>query len=195
VALIGLTVSNTWAATSVRAPDKEFSDAIARLGPSTAAHLQHDQRYLLTFVDSENSGAMGEGLFLDLAERGRHVRFESELSRLVGSWRTARRTQVDAVVIVIAGGDLQRGWRPPPGARRISAYDPLTPRERIRSQRLERQARDTLGLNAPSGALPLLSAFGRKQLVDNGVHQHVVDELRQLHQRGDAYSVYLEPAS
>ena len=195
VALIGVTVSNAWAATSVRAPDPQFSDTIARLGQSTTAHLQRDQRYLVTFVDSENSGAMGEGMFLDLAERGRQVRVEPALSRLVGSWRTARRSQVDTVVIVVAGRDLERGWSPPPGARRISAYDPLTPRERTRSQRLERQARDTLGPDAPSGVLPVFSAFGRKQLVDNGVDQRVVDELQQLHQRGDAYSVYLVPAS
>jgi hypothetical protein len=193
VALIGLTVSTVWAAASVRAPDHEFSDTIARLGPSTASHLQRDQRYLLTFVDSENSGAMGEGMFLDLAERGRHVRVRSELARLVGSWRTERKTQVDGVVIVVAGGDLERGWSPPPGAKRISAYDPLTPHQRNRSRRLERQARDTLGLDAPSGSLPLGSPFGRKLLVGNGVDPHVVDELRQLHQRGDAYSVYLAP--
>jgi hypothetical protein len=195
VALIGVTASTAWAAASVRAPDHQFSDTIARLGPSTAAHLERDQRYLLTFVDSENAGAMGEGMFLDLAERGRHIRVEPELSRLVGSWRTARRAQVDGVVIVVAGGDLERGWSPPAGARRISAYDPLSPRERTRSQRLERQARNTLGPDAPSGALPLVSAFGRQQLVDNGVDPHVVDELRQLHERGDAYSVYLAPAS
>ena len=113
VALIGVTASTAWAAASVRAPDHQFSDTIARLGPSTAAHLERDQRYLLTFVDSENSGAMGEGMFLDLAERGRQVRVQPELSRLVGSWRTARRAQVDGVVIVVAGGDLERGWSPP----------------------------------------------------------------------------------
>jgi hypothetical protein len=194
VVLIGVTASTAWAATSVRAPDHQFSDTIARLGPSTAAHLGRDRRYLLTFVDSENSGAMGEGMLLDLAERGRHVRVESELSRLVGSWRTARRAQVDSVVIVVAGGDLERGWSPPPEARRISTHDPLRPRERTRSRRLERRARAVLGLDAPSGPLPLGSAFGRKQLVDKGVDPHVVDELRQLHQRGDAYSVYLAPA-
>lgn len=194
VTLIGVTASTAWAAASVRAPDHQFSDTIDRLGPSTAAHLERDQTYLLTFVDSENAGAMGEGMLVDLAERGRHVRVEPALSRLVGSWRTARRAQVDGVVIVVAGGDLERGWTPPAGARRISAYDPLSPRERTRSRRLEREARNTLGPDAPSGALPLVSAFGRQQLVDNGVDPHVVDELRKLHARGDAYSVYLAPA-
>jgi hypothetical protein len=50
-----------------------------------------------------------------------------------------------------------------------------------------------LARNAPTGALPVLNPFGRKELVDNGVDAHVVDELRQLHQRGDAYSVYAAP--
>jgi len=44
-------------------------------------------------------------------------------------------------------------------------------------------------------ARPRRRRTSREQLVDNGVDPHVVDELRRLHERGDAYSVYLAPAS
>ena len=194
IAVLALTASTGWSAASVQAPQHVFSDTIARLGPRTAVHLQRDKRYQLTFVDFENLGAVGVGMFLDLTERGESVRMEPGLSHAVGSWRTARRSQVDGILIVVAGSYAERGWAPPPDATRIAQYDPLTPRERSRAQRLERQVRDRLGSLAPEGSLPVLSAIGRRQLVSNGVDRRRVDALWHLRERGDAYSVYLSPA-
>ena len=193
IAVLALTASTGWSAASVQAPQHVFSDTIARLGPRTAVHLQRDKRYQLTFVDFENLGAVGVGMFLDLTERGESVRMEPGLSHAVGSWRTARRSQVDGILIVVAGSYAERGWAPPPDATRIAQYDPLTPRERSRAQRLERQVRDRLGSLAPEGSLPVLSAIGRRQLVSNGVDRRRVDALWHLRERGDAYSVYLSP--
>jgi hypothetical protein len=196
VAVLCLVASTGWSAVSVHAPEQQFSDVIARVGPRAASHLQRDQRYLLTFVDTENFGApVGSGVFLDLEERGQQVRVEPRLSRPFGSWRTARRLQVDALVIVVAGGDIERGWTPPPGARRVAKYDPLSPRERARSQHLEAQIRKRLGTAAPVHALAVLSPIGRQLLVANGADRRSVDELWHLHERGDAYSVYLSPPS
>ena len=127
VVVLGLTLSTGWTAASVQAPQRVFSDTIAALGPRAAAHLQRDKRYQLTFLDFENLGAVGVGMFLDLTERGQSVRLESGLSTAVGSWRTARRSQVDAILIVVAGSYIDRGWTPPEGATRIASYDPLTP--------------------------------------------------------------------
>jgi hypothetical protein len=193
IAVLALTASTGWSAASVQAPQHVFSDTIARLGPRTAVHLQRDKRYQLTFVDFENLGAVGVGMFLDLTERGESVRMEPGLSHAVGSWRTARRSQVDGILIVVAGSYAERGWAPPPHATRIAQYDPLTPRERSRAQRLERQVRERLGSLAPEGSLPVLSAIGRQQLVSNGVDRRRVDALWHLRERGDAYSVYLSP--
>jgi DNA-binding transcriptional regulator of glucitol operon len=195
VAVLGLTVSTGWNAVSVQAPQHVFSDTIAKLGPRTDAHLQQDKRYQLTFVDFENLGAVGVGMFLDLTERGQSVRMEPGLSHAVGSWRAARRSQVDEVLTVVAGSYIERGWTPPEGATRITLYDPLTPRERARAQRLERQVRERLGTAAPRDSLPVLSAIGRLQLVADGADKRSVDELWHLRERGDAYSVYLSPAS
>jgi hypothetical protein len=192
VTVVGLTVSTGWSAVSVPVPEQQFSNAIARLGPGAVRHLQRDNRYLVTFVDSENFGApVGVGVFLDLEGHGRQVRVERQYSRRFGSWRVASRPQVDGVVIVVAGGDIERGWVPPPGATRIAAYDPLSRPDRARAQLLERQARQRLGPAAPVNALPVLNPITRKLLIDSGVDPHAVEELRQLRQRGDAYYAYL----
>jgi hypothetical protein len=196
VAVLGLVASTGWSAASVHVPGQQFSDAISRLGPRAASRLQPDQRYLLTFVDSENFGApVGSGVFLDLEERGQQVRVQPLLSQPFGSWRTARRSQVDADVFVVAGGDIERGWIPPQGARRIAKYDPLSPQERARSQYLETQIRERLGTAAPVHALGVLSPIGRQQLVANGASPRQVNELWHLHEQGDSYSVYVAPAS
>jgi hypothetical protein len=195
VAVLGLTVSTGWTAASVKPPQHVLSDTIARLGPRTAANLQRGKQYQLTFVDFENLGAVGVGMFLDLDERSQSVRMEPGLSHAVGSWRTARKSQVDGTLIVVAGSYVERGWAAPPDAKRIAHYDPLTARERSRAQSLEREVRDGLGSVATEESLPVLSAVGRRQLVANGADRRRVDELWHLRERGDAYSVYLSPAS
>jgi hypothetical protein len=189
--VLALTASTGWAAAPVHVPQPQFSDVIAHLGSGTAPHLDSDRRYLLEIVDTENLGAVAVGTFLDLDERGKQVRVESGFAKPFGSWRTAHRSEVDGVVTVVAGGDIERGWIAPPGAMRVVYYDPLTSRERSRSQRLERQVRERLGAAAPRNALPVLSAIGRKQLVADGADPRAVDALWHLHQRGDAYSVYI----
>jgi len=194
VTVLGITVSTAWSAASVQVPQRVFSDTIARLGPRTAAHLDKDTRYQLTFIDFENLGAIGVGMFLDLTERGQDLRVEPGLSHAFGSWQAARASQVDKLLFVVAGSFLGRRWTPPPGAKRIATYDPLTPSERSRAQRLERQIRDELGAAAPVDALPVLNPAGRQQLVAGGADRQAVDALWHLHARGDSYSVYVAPA-
>ncbi|HEY4398216.1 MAG TPA: hypothetical protein VGO28_11145, partial [Acidimicrobiia bacterium] len=193
VGVIVLTASTGWAAATVHVPQPQFSDVVGRLGSSTAPHLDPDRRYLLKIVDTENLGATAVGVFLDLDEHGKQVRVERGFGKAFGSWRTAPESQVDGVVTVVAGGDIERGWTPPPGAKRVAHYDPLASRERSRAQRLERQVRARLGAAAPPNALPVLSAGGRRLLVAEGADRRSVDALQHLHERGDAYSVYLSP--
>ncbi|HMF04119.1 MAG TPA: hypothetical protein VKH17_04840 [Acidimicrobiia bacterium] len=195
VTVLGITLSTAWSAASVQVPQRVFSDTIGRLGPRTAAHLDKDTRYQLRFVDFENLGAVGVGMFLDLTERGQDLRVEPGLSHAFGSWQAARASQVDKLLFVVAGSFLGRQWTPPPGAERIATYDPLTPSERSRAQRLERQIRDELGTAAPVDALPVLNPAGRRQLVAGGADPRAVDALWHLHARGDSYSVYVAPAT
>lgn len=192
----GLVASTAWSASSVTVPGQQFSDAVARLDPRVARQLDRGQRYRVTAVDSENVPApMGIAMFQDLEDRGQQVRVEPRLSRALGTWRTARRFQVAGVIFVVAGVDIEGGWTPPTGSRRIAAYDPLSPRERARAGHLEREVRDRLGSTAPNHPLGLLNAITREQLVKNGADPRAVDELAHLRQKGDRYTVYLAPAA
>jgi len=196
LAVLGLVASAGWSAGSVDVPGQQFSDAVARLGAPVASHLQRGKLYRVTAVDSDNVPApMGIAMLQDLEDRGQGVRVEPRLSRALGAWRTARRSQVAGVVIVVAGGDIERGWSPPPGSRRIAAYDPLSPRARARAQRLEREVRGRIGNTRPLQPLDVLNAIGRQQLVENGADKRTVDKLAHLRRQGDAYAVYLAPAA
>ena len=193
VTVLGLVASAGWSARSVDVPGQQFSDAVARLGPPVARHLQRGELYRVTAVDSENVPApMGIAMLQDIEDRGRAVRTEPRLSRALGAWRTARRSEIAGVVIVVAGGDVERGWSPPAGSRRIAAYDPLSPHDRARAQRLEREVRARLGDTGPLG---VLNPVGRQQLVERGADKRTVDALAQLRQLGDSYTVYLAPAT
>lgn len=196
VTVAGLVASSAWSASSATAPGQQFSDAVARLGPRVARHLERGQRYRVTAVDSENvPPPMGIALFQDLEDRGQQVRVEPKLSRALGSWRTARVSQVAGVVIVVAGADIESGWTPPTGSTRIAAYDPLSPRERARARRLDRELGELLGSTASHRPLGLLNAITRQELIQNGADPRTVDELARLRQKGDAYTVYMAPAA
>jgi hypothetical protein len=122
------------------------------------------------------------------------VRVEPSLAHAFGSWRTARRDDVDAALTVVSGADLDAGWRPPEKARLIASYDPLTRRERARYRRLERQVRDQVGAG-PDDYLLMDSAHRRDVLVERGADREVVAELAPLVEQGDRYRVYADPVS
>jgi hypothetical protein len=194
VAVAGLVVSTAWSAGSATPPGEQFSNAVARLSPRVARHLDAGKRYRVTAVDSENvPPPMGIALFQDLEDRGQPVRVDPRLARAFGTWRTSRRSQVAGVVIVVAGADIESGWTAPARSTRVASYDPLSRRERARAGRLEREVRERIGSTAPNRRLGLLNAFTRQQLVQSGADPRTVDELAHLLQKGDAYTVYLAP--
>jgi hypothetical protein len=196
VTVLGLVASTGWSASSVDVPGQQFSDAVARLGPPVARHLHRGKPYRVTAVDTDNVPApMGIAMLQELEDRGQRVSVELRLSRALGASRTAPRSQVTGVVIVVAGGDIERGWSPPAGSTRIAEYDPLSPRARARAQRLERDVRRRLRNTRPLEPLAVLNSFGRQKLIEDGADKRTVDELAHLHQQGDAYTVYLAPAA
>lgn len=191
--IVGLTASTAWTAASVEMPQQQHSDTIAQLGPSTAANLQRDGRYLVT-ISSRDFGSVGVGLFLYLEDRGLDVRVERALSHPFGSWRTARRSQVDGDVIVLAGTAREHASMVPDGSERIATSDPLSTAEQALAQRLEREIRDSLDAFPPAEELPVLSSAGRQELVGAGADIRAVNELRRLREQGDPYAVYVAPA-
>jgi hypothetical protein len=186
-----LTAVASWNAAPAPVPLEHVSTALEHLTPTVTQHLARDQRYLVTFVDSRDLGAIGDGLYLDLTRRGFHVKVPRDYGPAFGSWRVADAGTVDATLIVVANDDVDKGWTPPPNATPIASYDPLSVSERARAQRLA-----STMLGSVRGAVsydPAMvdSSFGRRKLLVAGADSVAISQLAGLRRAGSAYTVYL----
>jgi hypothetical protein len=189
--LAALSVVAAWNAAPAPVPLEHVSTALERLSSSVARHLARDQRYLVTFVDTRDLGAIGDGLYLDLTRRGYDVKVPLEYGHAFGSWRVADAGGVDATVTVVANDDVDKGWTPPPNATPIASYDPLSVSDRARAQGLASKI-----VGSVRGAVtydPVLvdSPYGRRKLLAAGADASGISQLAALRRAGSAYTVYL----
>ena len=77
--------------------------------------------------------------------------------------------------------------------RSSSQYEPLTATEQQRLEALRQQVRGSLGSTEEPEWTLADSAFGRQVLRDQGAPADLIDELSELHARGSAYTVFLQP--
>lgn len=126
-ALLSIVVS--WGGLPARVPFPNDSAALAELTPIVAQHLDMHQPYLVTFLDSRDLGAIGSGLYLDLAQRGYNVKVTDNFGSAFGRWRVGDANHVAATVTVVASDDIAHGWSPPRGAQRIAHYAPRRSRD------------------------------------------------------------------
>jgi hypothetical protein len=189
LALVALFAS--WNAVPARVPLEHVSVALEHLTPKVTQHLSREQRYLVTFVDSRDLGAIGDGLYLDLTQRGYDVKVQRDYGKAFGTWRVADAGSVDATVTVVANDDVDKGWTPPSNAEPIGRYDPLSPSERRRAQRLASTILRSLHGSVAYDPGLLDSQFGRRKLGAAGADPADVAELAALRRAGSAYTVYL----
>ena len=171
-------------------PHDELSAAIGALAAQIEDALDEDRRYQVGWADIRNLGSTGIGVFAELEDRGHDVGVKDAFSHTFGSWRTARASEVDGVITVIAASDLDEGWELPPGARLVASYEPLTHRERVRYQRLERAVREQAGV-PDDERLPLQGGPDHDRLLEQGAHEDDLAELEALARKGDQYRAYL----
>jgi hypothetical protein len=167
------------------------STALGGLGPATARALRHGDRYLLEGQDPETLNGTTAGLLLYLEARGFRVFHEREpLAALrFGRRRIATPAAVDRRLILASHAASMIGWRPPPGARRVAAWDPLDRAQRGRATRLEALVR--LGARiAPNATLNVRDPAPRVATTRAGARRADVDTLGRLQRAGDAYAVY-----
>ncbi|HET9600420.1 MAG TPA: hypothetical protein VFP08_02475 [Acidimicrobiales bacterium] len=188
-----LSITLVWRGTSVRLPEEIHSAAVAELADELDQSLDEDARYLLDWVDRRDWGGVGMGLFLDLRRRGLSVSVPQGESSAFDPWHTARADQVDSRLVVVASDDLLSAAVPPPDAMLVAQHDPLSARQRARSEMLRRDILRAAGIG--NGASPERSeaVFERAMLGLEGVDRAMVDELLALRQRGSAYSVFVVP--
>lgn len=171
-------------------PEAAHSTAIEHLLPQVTAALDRHHRYLLQSVDTVNLQATGAGLLVELDRRGYSVYGSPEQKHALGSTRVTHDRSLKTL-LVVSEEDTMAGWKPPPGARRIATYDPLSPTSRDRAHTLEARIRRALGASAPVGPVITGPPFSQATLVTRGADHADVRELARLQQRGDGYTVYL----
>jgi hypothetical protein len=124
-----LSVVVAWNAVPTTVPFPNDSHALAYLTPLVTQHLDKRQPYLVTFVDSRDLGAIGSGLYLDLARHGYDVKVTDTLARAFGRWRVAGPDEVAGTITVVGSDDIAKGWTPPAGAQLIGHYTPRRSRD------------------------------------------------------------------
>jgi hypothetical protein len=176
-------------------PLPSFSTAVRELSAPTADALDPDLRYLVQGVDRHSLQAATSGMFLALTERGFKV-FTNRMPNAAlthGAWRLATRSEVDAVISVVAIPELDGGWRPPSGARVVASWDPLSPAQRVRVRTLAGRIRRATGTDA-SQEMVVDSPYLRSLAVKQGANERDVADLARLQHRGDGFVVFVSPA-
>ena len=195
VVIAALSVTIAFDAWPVRVPGQQFSVAIGALASPTAAHLTRRTSYRFMWVDSTDIGAVGYGLYLDLAERGFDVKVPPSFAQSFGPRDTATLQANQPTIEVVAGDDLDRGWQPPPGAIRIAQFDPLNIMDRDRADALTERIRAELGPHSSLQPSLVDAQYGRNELASAGVDAAPINALRRLRAPGIPYVVYLNPTT
>ena len=186
-----LSITLAWRGTSVRLPEELHAAAVAELRDELDQSLDRDVRYLLEWVDRRGWGGVGQGLFLDLRRRGFSVSVPESESPAFDPWHMARADQVDARVLVFGSEDLLSGTLPPPDATLVAQHDPLSPRQRARSDMLRRDILRAAGIGDDASPENSEAVLARAMLGLEGVDQAMVDEF--VAAPAEAYSVFVVP--
>jgi hypothetical protein len=187
-ALAAFSVGGSIAAATTDVPLQHISTALNRMMPSVTAPLAHDRTYLVTYANFSELGAAGDGLYLALAERGFHVKVRPESGPRFGPWRVAHAGDLNGTITLADSDDLAGGWTPPPAAREVAHYDPLTPARRSRAASLAQQLHAEVG---DRWWIEPDTPLSRALLIKHGANPSEVRELHHLRGAGPAYTVYL----
>jgi hypothetical protein len=196
IALVGvaavaiLSISGAAFAVPARVPTEGVSIAMKHLLPPVVAQLHHGDTYLVTFADARELGAAGNALYLALDEHGFKVKVERPYGQAYGSWRVANAGDIDGTVTLGANDDIARGFAPPPGAREVAHYDPLSPAQRARATQLAQRIRARVG-DANWTEIAPDWTYGQRQLLAHGANPADVAELHKLRAPGSAYTVWI----
>ena len=134
--LVALVVSLTYDAATAEIPNREQSDMLGALVPATAAALDPDGRYLVTWRDPIELGIAGFGLLNELERRGFQVGAEPVFSVEVTPRRVVYPEAATAEIRLTRGFAVEE-LRRAPGVRQV-AYVAPDPAEWEEFKRLRR---------------------------------------------------------
>ncbi len=125
-----------------------LSETLGEVSAPTAAALDADGRYLVTWDDPVAIGAQGWGLLNELDRRGFDVGVpENNWPAATPDQRITAGDATDEVHLVIGPGIGE--WAARPGVERVAYVEPRTRAERAEYERLREQVIDDLEVSAP----------------------------------------------
>jgi hypothetical protein len=195
-------VALTTDAADVRPDDVASSRALSRLVPPVVDALDElstsrpGSRYLVAWSDPV--GVVGElqgfGLVNELDRRGIPVGLPPDKRLRAAPYLTMERQDATAVVHLATGRAIDY-WRAVPGARLLAEFDPRTPQEHARQDRLRQQLSDELAaLGRPDLFGQIEGSFIGFIFVlrdDPAIPEHVVDLMHEILEIGTPTSVFL----
>lgn len=189
VVLVGLFAFD---ARDVESPDLRVSSMVGDLSPPTAAALDPDGRYLVTWTDPVNIGAPGFGLLLELERQGFDVGVTRPNQAAATKHRVLDPSDATAVVHLAVGPDVER-WRSLPSAREVAFVEPRSRAEREEYERVRSDVLDELSAAGLGELGPALdeNVFVTANSVE--VPQPIRDRIQRMIDLGLPAAVFLAP--
>ncbi|MCL4291749.1 MAG: hypothetical protein KJ056_01770 [Acidimicrobiia bacterium] len=140
-------------------------DAIAALKRSDTAGRGRDGRYLVDWDDPVTMFNLGIGLMNEMRRSGLDVGIVAPRALSLSNRWARSRAEATAVVNLSVGPAVSR-WRSCPGATELAAYDPRTPAQRAKSDRLYRRVQAELAGAGLTDLVPLVRVKPRTVMRD-----------------------------
>ncbi|MBA3304060.1 MAG: hypothetical protein H0U26_09340, partial [Acidimicrobiia bacterium] len=191
VALVGVAVvatgSFSFAAADARSPDPRISRTIGELVPPTVEALEggtgvsagRNGRYLVTWADPVNIGAVGFGLLLELERRGFDVGVVEPNRESATAHRVLDPADATAVVHVAVGQEADQ-FRGKPGIRQVALVEPRSAEEQ---EEYARVRAEVIGDLEDAGLSDLVAGVDRNVFVTataDRVPRRIRDRMQRL---------------
>jgi hypothetical protein len=191
-----LTLATIAAALPVPLPQAEASMAIRHVADPTARALNRKTPYTMDIGGDLDLSGVAVGLFTELRRRGYQMYGTPDESKTFDTFRVRGTNQTTAMVGVRDATGA--GFPPPPKARIIARYDPLTKSQRAELNRLNQQLRVIVGNRAPKGLgpnalIPTEPPAFANTWIRLGASPRLVHRIGELEAKGTPLIVYIAP--
>ncbi|MGA0879423.1 MAG: hypothetical protein ACO3SP_09925, partial [Ilumatobacteraceae bacterium] len=192
--IMGLSAATSWQiASAVKLPGATDSRITANLQRQLLEELQRDERYLIRFYDPYTLNATGFGVTLALERAGFDVGVDPAFAAAALPHRTRTAEEVDQVLWVVVGPAVERA-RVDPALREMASFNPRTPRQQARAEKLLLEIADGLRRTGRSDLVSSLQSPGASLIfVEPPLEPEVAELVRELITMGQPVGVFAVP--
>lgn len=194
VVIVGAMTATTWQiAAAVKLPGATDSRITANLQRQLVGSLAPEDRYLIRFYDPYTLNATGFGVTLALERAGFDVGVDPAFAAAALPHRTRTARDVDQILWVVVGPAVDRA-RDDPALTEVAYYNPRTPDEQSRAERLLVEIADGLRRTGRGDLVSSLQSPGASLIfVEPPLDPDVAELVRQLIGMGQPVGVFKAP--